>query len=569
MWTWDTGTGEGKGRIASITHPEGYSETYTYDTAGRPSLFRTVADGTTYDLNYSYDAWGRLYKLQYPVSTSGFRFAARYVYDGSSGLPTQVVDDAAPTTVFWQLNATNERGLPIDETLGNGLQTTRTFDRVTGWAESVMTGGGTIQDLGYQWDKLGNLTERSDLRQSKTETFTYDTAGLGNIKTKTGAGTYTYSTTHPHQVVSTTTGLAFAYDANGNMTTRNGSTIDWTTYNLPKKTREGSDSSEFRYGPSRARYKQVNVEGSATETTYYIGGVFERVSRAGGTTEHRHSVVANGEPIAIHTRRSTGVHDTVYLHRDHLGSVDTITDGAGSPIVRLSYDAFGKRRGEAWSGTPTSADMTDIGNTTRRGFTFHEHLDNIGIVHMNGRAYDPTIGRFLSADPFVTQPFDSQGFNRYSYVNNNPLSLVDPSGFTAEDIEEEYIKPRDGKPQVSGAVEEMVIRAQRPRGGDLPHISNYLDLFGGPGSGSRGGGEAGGGSGGGSSDGVDEVATPLLTERQKCMEDPNCNLKTLGPGISMGNLPVLGSAFEPGGVAMVFQVGRVHDTGPSWANWLS
>jgi RHS repeat-associated protein len=453
-WFWDTGTGKGKGSIASITHPEGYSETYSYDTAGRPSQVRTIADSSTYDFNYSYDAWGRLYKIQYPTSTSGFRFAARYLYDSASGLLTQVVDDAAPTTVFWELSATNERGLPIDETLGNGLQTIRSFDRVTGWLESVVTDGGAIQDLGYEWDKMGNLTERSDLRQSKTETFTYDdlyrmtrsqldgadnmvvtydTAGIGNIKSKWGAGTYTYSTTHPHQVVSTTTGLSFAYDNNGNMTSRNGSTIDWTSYNLPKKIREGSHSSEFRYGPARARYKQINVEGGATETTYYIGGIFERVSRAGGTTEHRHYIVANGGAIAVHTRRSTGVHDTVYLHRDHLGSVDTVTDDAGSPIVRLSYNAFGLRRGEAWSGTPTSADMTDIGNTTRRGFTSHEHLDNIGLIHMNGRAYDPTIGRFLSADPFVTEPFNPQNFNRYSYVNNRPLSWIDPSGFQQED----------------------------------------------------------------------------------------------------------------------------------------
>src|SRR5262249_43231165 len=79
--------------------------------------------------------------------------------------------------------------------------------------------------------------------------------------------------------------------------------------------------------------------------------------------------------------------------------------------------------------SPTSADMTDIGNTTRRGFTSHEHLDNIGLIHMNGRVYDPTIGRFLSADPFVPDPFDGQSFNRYSYVKNNPLSRIDADGF--------------------------------------------------------------------------------------------------------------------------------------------
>jgi RHS repeat-associated protein len=58
-------------------------------------------------------------------------------------------------------------------------------------------------------------------------------------------------------------------------------------------------------------------------------------------------------------------------------------------------------------------------------------LDNLGLIHMNGRVYDPLLGRFLSADPHVTRPFDGQGLNRYSYVLNNPLALVDPSGFDA------------------------------------------------------------------------------------------------------------------------------------------
>jgi RHS repeat-associated protein len=57
-------------------------------------------------------------------------------------------------------------------------------------------------------------------------------------------------------------------------------------------------------------------------------------------------------------------------------------------------------------------------------------LDNLDLVHMNGRVYDPLIGRFISADPFVQEPLFSQSLNRYSYVANNPLSYVDPSGYS-------------------------------------------------------------------------------------------------------------------------------------------
>lgn len=62
-------------------------------------------------------------------------------------------------------------------------------------------------------------------------------------------------------------------------------------------------------------------------------------------------------------------------------------------------------------------------------FTGHEHLDHLGLVHMNGRIYDASLGRFMSADPFIAQPTNLQNYNRYAYVNNNPLSYTDPSGF--------------------------------------------------------------------------------------------------------------------------------------------
>jgi RHS repeat-associated protein len=56
-------------------------------------------------------------------------------------------------------------------------------------------------------------------------------------------------------------------------------------------------------------------------------------------------------------------------------------------------------------------------------------VDGVGIIHMNGRIYDPKLGRFLQADPFIQAPYDTQSLNRYSYVRNNPLNATDPSGY--------------------------------------------------------------------------------------------------------------------------------------------
>jgi RHS repeat-associated protein len=113
------------------------------------------------------------------------------------------------------------------------------------------------------------------------------------------------------------------------------------------------------------------------------------------------------------------------LHKDHLGSVDVVTNDTGTVLERDSFDAWGFRRTTDWQAQQPSS----YRSTVSRGFTDHEELDDFGLVHMNGRVYDPGIGRFLSADPFVQAPMMTQNFNRYSYVLNNPLSFTDPSGF--------------------------------------------------------------------------------------------------------------------------------------------
>jgi RHS repeat-associated protein len=63
------------------------------------------------------------------------------------------------------------------------------------------------------------------------------------------------------------------------------------------------------------------------------------------------------------------------------------------------------------------------------GFTGHEGDDDLGLINMRGRIYDPKLGRFLQVDPVVSAPHFGQSWNPYSYVRNSPLNFVDPSGF--------------------------------------------------------------------------------------------------------------------------------------------
>jgi len=108
---------------------------------------------------------------------------------------------------------------------------------------------------------------------------------------------------------------------------------------------------------------------------------------------------------------------------DHLGSSDTLLDHTGAAKAKLSFDAFGARRGSDWT-TTTAPDWTNIAATTRRGFTFHTQLDAVSLVHMNGRVFDPKLGQFMSVDPIIGDLGDSQSVNPYAYVSNRPLSFT-------------------------------------------------------------------------------------------------------------------------------------------------
>jgi RHS repeat-associated protein len=91
----------------------------------------------------------------------------------------------------------------------------------------------------------------------------------------------------------------------------------------------------------------------------------------------------------------------------------------------MSYAAFGERRDPTtWTGPESPAAIENDRDQTYRGYTGQEELDAVGLIHMNGRVYDPTIGRFTSADPT-----NGSGLNRYAYAGNNPLTFTDPSGY--------------------------------------------------------------------------------------------------------------------------------------------
>ena len=333
-----------------------------------------------------------------------------------------------------------------------------------------------MQALTYNFDTLGNLTSRADTLQGLSETFGYDklnrvvsinttakaTSGAtsntintvtygpsGNILSRSDVGAYSYAATasgcagltgvrasapglHALSAVSGIKNAGYCYDDNGNMIAGDGRSVTWSAYDMVTAISRGSAAVGFDYGPDRQRFRRVDVDaqGKATTTLYVGGKAMEMITRPGGVVETK---VYLGDFAVLSSTTGPSAPVTSarleYLHRDHLGSVDTITDAAGAVIQRMSFDAWGKRRETGWLPIGANGIVAFDTKTTTRGFTGHEMIDSVGLVHMNGRIYDPEIGRFLSADPHVQAPDNLQSWNRYSYVINNPLSLTDPSGF--------------------------------------------------------------------------------------------------------------------------------------------
>lgn len=228
-------------------------------------------------------------------------------------------------------------------------------------------------------------------------------------------------------------------------------------------------SIHFYFGPGLQRLIQKKVKGKLVTTSLSLGGYeIREVNDLIGTRIEREerSRFGNGVRVQRWMGQNTAAQTRYeFAAQDHLGSDSVTFESAPDPhdaanlqqgqvqsqrghlkpgetqkTERQSYDAWGARRdGETWApaegplGQVVPNSLPErIGSNVPRGYTGHEMLDDVGLVHMNGRLYDPVLGRMCAADPVVQSPENAQNHNRYSYVLNNPLSATDPTGWYAQ-----------------------------------------------------------------------------------------------------------------------------------------
>jgi RHS repeat-associated protein len=381
---------------------------------------------------------------------------------------------------FYQRNEKmDERGNVVKYVLGNGVEVNRDFYTTTGLiklidAQRPQPFNTAIQSLLYYWDDLGNLTGRTTLGEGDTdllESFEYDSINrldrsivnyqgqssyvdvtydkLGNITSKSDVGSYLYggNGAGPH-AVTTVGNTSYHYDNNGNNYLGDGRVLKYNAFDKVIEVTRGAYKTQFQYGPDRSRYLRIDADSGDTDrqasgkTTFYLGNVELIRHTAGarnGEVEYKRNLGVAIENILYNRDGSFLREKTEYLLHDHLGSVERIVSdflgtGAGENvqlIQKMSFDPWGQRRNlQNYQFIEGDVLAAFDSSTTTRGFTGHEMVDGVGIIHMNGRIYDGKIARFLQADPFIQAPFDTQSLNRYSYVRNNPLNKTDPSGYS-------------------------------------------------------------------------------------------------------------------------------------------
>jgi RHS repeat-associated protein len=264
--------------------------------------------------------------------------------------------------------------------------------------------------------------------------YTYD--ALGNFTTK-GSNNYTYAQTgyaNPDAVTQIANGVStttYGYDGDGNLTSAGTSTFSWDYRNrLTQAVTQGSTST-YAYDDGLNRVSQT----VGNTTTIYPHKYYSITSTTNGGTTYATTTVYvwNGDTLIatidqpIVNGANSGSAVTRYIHPDHLGSTNVVSDESGNVADTLEYYPYGETRLNQPS-YPTNAQRQYIA----------QFKDGNSLSYLNARYLNSQQGQFLSEDPvFLGNPSqqnlqDPQSLNSYSYAENNPLTKKDPTGLLTQ-----------------------------------------------------------------------------------------------------------------------------------------
>jgi len=433
------------GRLASQTLPGGDVTTYAYDPLGRPTgaangnrqlsflvdglgqILSTSVVGTAaaaqaaVTLNYAYDPIGLRLTMTGPEGTT------QYGYDTLSRL-TSVLDPSGRSFGF-SYNAVSQL---VGVTRPNGVNDQLSYDSGGILTKRVSSKGSTIlANAADQLDPDGLVGSLTDL--NGTNSYTYDTIGqllaashpstgppaesysydpVGNRLTASGvaAGALTYDAANR---LTADASFTYTYDNEGDLVSRSDrvtsavTSFSWNAnHQLLGIHYPNGTATAFRYDPLGRRV-EINVAGQITRYVYDGSNIhLEDDANSNLTATYTSS------PAADSTLEMVRGGQPFYYLQDGLNSTTALTDSSGVAVQTYTYDSFGRPFGPVG---PVTNPLT---------FTGREYDPSSGLYYDRARYYDPSSGRFLSEDPLI-------GTNPYSYVQNNPVNLADPTGLQA------------------------------------------------------------------------------------------------------------------------------------------
>jgi RHS repeat-associated protein len=411
----EAGHGAGTGRLTSMTDPSG-STSIIYDGLGRvTSTVRTVGT-TSYTVSESYDRAGRRSSLTYPDGE-----VVTNTYDTSGCLSTVGGYVTAASCTPSMTMATR--------TLGNGVKEVDSYDANRLWLTGdtiIDAAAAVLQNETYGHNARGQVSSKTSSDTADQWTYTYDPLGrlmaaanttipaysgsytydpVGRITSGSGMGTMTYPSAglaHPH--APTTVGAAtYTYDAAGERTGDGTSTFAYDQLGRLAATTTGGVTTSYVYDGANHRVKAGNItfvgmdgqilyttDGTAATKYYYYGT--QRVARkdSGGTV--------------------------YYYAGDHLGSPHLILSATGTVVRQSIFSPYG-------------AVLSQTGTVTDPFGLTGRYRDTNGTYKLGKRYLAPTAGAFLTPDTSgKLDPSAPQTLNRYSYAQDDPINMVDPSG---------------------------------------------------------------------------------------------------------------------------------------------
>ena len=411
-------------RLTQVTDPSGTYQ-FTFDNMGRltqAATQYTFLTGRNFTTSYTYDAASNRTGFTDPENGS-----TTYAYDTLNRLQTLTPPTAISSGNFgFSYDALSRR---TQMTRPNSISTNYSYDNLSRLLSVLHQSGSTTLDgASYTVDNAGNRTAKTDQRAAVTSNYTYDAIyeltqvtqattttesysfdPVGNRLSSLGVSPYANNSSNE---LTSTPSTTYTYDNDGNLVTKVNSAgttqYFWdyenrmTSVTLPG----GGGTVSFKYDPfGRRIYKSSS---SATSVYAYDGDNLIEETNSSGTVVARYSQGLNiDEPLAM-LRSAT----TSYYQADGLGSITSLSSGAGTLAQTYTFDSFGNQ-------TASSGSLTNPFQYTAR-----ESDPETGLYYYRARYYDPNAGRFLSEDPISFRG----GINKFTYVHNGATDRVDRFG---------------------------------------------------------------------------------------------------------------------------------------------